>query len=394
MPLNTVLVLILLGGWMAGKCFQFLRLPAVLGMLCCGILLGLGGETLWPQGLQEMAPFLKSFALVVILLRAGLGLRRQVLNRVGTTALKLAVIPCLLEAVTLTLLLHFGWAFSWVMAGLTACMLSAVSPAVVVPAMLNLSEQGLGRKNEVPTLVLAGASVDDVLAITLFSIFTRLAIQPERTWIEGLWMLPQAVLLGILPGLLIGSLLVSLFRKHLLHTGTTEKTLILLTSGLLLVEVGNLFQSAALLGVMTLGFLLLERAEPVAHDLAKKLAGIWVFAEITLFVLIGMQVDPTLALQAGLPALALLAAGLLMRSLGVWVATCRSPLSNKERLFCVLAYLPKATVQAALGGVALHHQLPHGETILAVAVLSILFTAPVGLLAIRYGGPRLLESAP
>jgi NhaP-type Na+/H+ or K+/H+ antiporter len=152
-----------------------------------------------------------------------------------------------------------------------------------------------------------------------------------------------------------------------------------------------MIHSAALLGVMTVGFLLLEKAEPVAHELAAKLAKIWIFAEILLFVLIGMKVDPRVALQAGLPAMALIAGGLAARSIGVGLATVGSGLNSKERLFCICAYLPKATVQAALGSVPLALGIPGGETILALAVLSVLFTAPLGLFAIRIGGPRLLK---
>lgn len=392
MPLNAILVLILLGGWAGGRLFTTLRLPPVLGMLACGLLIGLGGDTVWPAGLVELEPFLKSFALVVILLRAGLGIRRRVLHRVGAVALRMAILPALLEAGVLALLLHRLWDFPPAVAGLAAFMLAAVSPAVVVPAMLNLAEKGYGKRNDVPTLVLAGASVDDVLAITLFSLCTRLATHTDISWSQSLWEFPRALALGLLPGIAIGFALAAAFRRHHHRVRATEKTLILLTLGLLLVEVGDFLHSAALLGVMTVGFLLLERAEPVAHELAAKLAKIWIFAEIVLFVLIGMQVDPRLALQAGLPALGLIAAGLAARSLGVWIATAGSRLNRNERLFCILAYLPKATVQAALGGVALGLDLPHGDTILALAVLAILITAPLGLLAIRIGGPKLLDT--
>lgn len=391
MSLNLVMVLILLGGWFSGRLFHALRLPPVLGMLVCGLLLGLLGDRVWPVGLVELEPFLKTFALVVILLRAGLGVRRRVLNQVGGTALALALIPFLLEAATLTLLLHGLWSFAWPVAALTACMLSAVSPAVVVPAMLDLSEKGYGERNQVPTLVLAGASVDDVAAITLFSLFSRMAVDPSASWTQSLWELPRALVLGIVPGVAVGLLLAWGFRRHRHQVRATEQTLILLMTGLLLVRAGDLLHSAALLGVMTAGFLLLERAEPVARELAAKLARIWIFAEIILFVLIGMRVDPRLALETGPAAAGLLALGLMARSLGVWLATSRSPLEQRERLFCVLAYLPKATVQAALGGVALSLGLAGGEQILALAVLSILLTAPLGLLAIRFGGPRLLR---
>ena len=186
-------------------------------------------------------------------------------------------------------------------------------------------------------------------------------------------------------------LLVTWFRRHYEKIRATEKTLILLTAALLLVEVGGRLQVAALLGVMTLGFLLLERAEHVAHELSHKLARIWVFAQIVLFVLIGFSVDPAVAIAAGLRGLAVLAIGLAFRSLGVVLATAGSPLSRKERIFCMIAYLPKATVQAALGGVALSRGIPEGEVILALAVLSIVVTAPLGLILIRSLAPRLLD---
>jgi len=391
MSLTLVLILILLGGWISSRLFSTFRLPSVLGMLLFGLALGTLGSQVWPVGLLELEPFLKRFALVVILLRAGLGLRRKVLHQVGRTALALAIIPCLLEGSVLTLLLHQFWAFDWPVAGLTAFMLSAVSPAVVVPAMLQLSEKGYGQKKQVPTLVLAGASADDVLAITLFSVFTGMALHTDIHWTQSLWELPRALLLGILPGIAVGLACAALFRKHHHRLRATEKTLILLMTALLLVQVGEKLNSAALLGVMTVGFLLLEKAEPVAHELALKLAKIWIVAEILLFVLIGMKVDPKVALQAGFPALGLITAGLLARSLGVWISTLGSGLNKQEQGFCVCAYLPKATVQAALGAVPLALGIPGGEMILALAVLSVLFTAPLGLFAIRIGGPRLLD---
>jgi solute carrier family 9B (sodium/hydrogen exchanger), member 1/2 len=389
--LNLILVIILLGGWLASRLFNALRLPPVLGMLLCGMAIGRLGPQVWPTGLLELEPFLKTLALVVILLRAGLGLRRKVLNQVGRTALAIAVIPCLFEGATLTLLFHHFLSFSWPISGLTAFMLSAVSPAVVVPAMLQLTEKGFGQEKQVPTLVLAGASVDDVIAITLFSLFSGMALSGNVHWAQSLWILPRSLILGILPGIAVGLLLAFLFHKNHQRVRATEKTLILLMFGLLLVQAGEMMHSAALLGVMTVGFILLEKAEPVAHELAAKLGKIWIFAEIMLFVLIGMKVDPAVALQAGPGALLMIAGGLCARSLGVWVATMGSALDNQERLFCICAYLPKATVQAALGSVPLSLGIPGGEIILALAVLSVLFTAPLGLFAIRWGGPRLLK---
>jgi len=391
MTFNVAIVVILLGGWFSGRLFTWLRLPAVLGMLLGGILIAAVYTDAWPAGLVEIEPFLKTFALIVILLRAGLGIRRSTLNRVGGVALRMAVIPCLVEGAALMVAIRLLFGFDWTVSGMTAFMLAAVSPAVIVPAMLDLNRQGYGRRNEVPTVVLAGASVDDVLAITVFSFLLRGATTGGVEWGVALLHFPLSLLVGILPGAAVGFLLAAWFRKRHLAVRATEKVLILLMVAILLVQAGDWLHSAALLGIMTMGFVLLERAEPVAHELALKLAKIWVFAEIILFVLIGMAVDLKVALQAGPLALLVILIGLLARSLGVGLATLRSDLTRKERIFCVFAYMPKATVQAALGSVPLAFGVPGGDVILALAVLSILVTAPLGLLGIRVGGPRLLE---
>ncbi len=391
MTFNVTIVLILLGGWFFGRLFGRLHLPAVLGMLVCGLLIGTLGPREWPAGLVELEPFLKTFALIVILLRAGLGIRRSTLNRVGVVAGRMAVIPCLLEGVTVMIATRFIFDLPWTVATLTGFMLAAVSPAVVVPAMLNLNRQGYGRRNEVPTAILAGASVDDVLAITVFALFLRMAGTGEFVMSEALLGAPVALVVGILPGLVGGYLLAAWFRKRHRDVRATEKVLIVLMISVLLVQAGDWLHSAALLGIMTMGFILLERAEHVAHEIAAKLAKIWVFAEIILFVLIGMAVDLRVAWEAGPMALLVIFLGMLARSTGVWIATWRSIFNTKERLFCILAYLPKATVQAALGSVPLAMGLPGGEIILAMAVLAIAVTAPIGLIGIRVGGPRLLD---
>lgn len=391
MSLNVFAILVLFGGWFCGRLFDRLRLPSVLGMVGFGLVLGMLGRDRAPMSYPELEPFLKSFALIVILLRAGLGINRETLNKTGRTALLMSFVPGLMEGGALMVVLHVLFDFAWPVAGLCAFMLAAVSPAVIVPSMLDLLERGYGKKNEVPTIVLAGASVDDVFAITVFSFFLGLITTDQASWVASVLSVPVSILLGVGLGLVAGAGLVLWFKRHHKQIRATEKTLILLTAALLLVEVGDRLHVAALLGVMTVGFLLLEKAEVVAHELSHKLARIWVFAQIVLFVLIGFSVDPVVAWNAGLRGLAALGIGLLFRSLGVWLATMGSPLSQSERLFCVLAYIPKATVQAAIGGVALSHGLPEGETILALAVLSIVVTAPIGLIAIRTAAPRLLS---
>lgn len=394
MSLNVLILLVLIGGWGAGRAASRLGLPSVLGMILWGIALALivGGEL--PPALGEIGPFLKSLALIIILLRAGLGIRRATLQKVGRAALFMAFLPCLFEGGALTVLFHFLMDFPWPAAGVTGFLLAAVSPAVVVPSMLDMKDRGLGAEREVPTLILAGASLDDVFAITLFSLFLGLAGGERISPVLTLLRMPLAIVGGILPGIAAGLLLTWFFRRHREKIRATEKVLLLLGTAMLLVDVGHWIHTAALLGVMTTGFILLERAEEAAHELAAKLNKAWVFAEIVLFVLIGLSVDVRVALRAGKIGLLIITAGLVFRSLGVWAATMGSALNRKERLFCVIAYLPKATVQAAMGSVPLAVGLPEGELILALAVLAILFTAPLGLIGIRRFGPRLLEPAP
>ncbi len=405
LPFNIAFALLLAGGWLAGKLSAALRLPAILGMVAFGILAAIFGKDLAPPLLWELAPSLKSFALVVILLRAGLGLSRATLQKVGLTAILMAALPCLFEGAALTLLIHSVFGFSWTVAALTAFMLAAVSPAVVVPSMLDFASRGIGKKNEVPTLILAGASADDVFAITLFSVFLGLATASGATAgggnpagiLETILSIPLSIVIGIASGLLAGFLLSLLFKRHYTTIRATEKALLLLVCGTLLVAVGDTLHFAALLGLMAAGFLILERHETIAHELAGKLQKLWVFAEIVLFVLIGYSLEPQIALDAGFKGILVILGGIAARSAGVFAATAFSPLSFKERLFCAIAYIPKATVQAALGGVALSAGLPEGQTILALAVLAILFTAPLGLIGIRWGGKHLLmqdEPAP
>lgn len=391
MSLNLVMALILLGGWLFSRFFHLLKLPNVLGMVIFGILLGSFAGSFVPDSLWQIEPLLKSLALIIILLRAGLGISKATLKKAGLTAILMAFIPCLFEGSVLTVLFHHFFHFDWVVSGLTAFMLAAVSPAVIVPSMLDLKERGFGKKNEVPTIVLAGASVDDVFAITLYSIFLGLAVSGQVDIAKSLLSIPLAIILGVVPGLILGWLLVLYFRKNHDRVRATEKSLILLTGAMLLVQIGDWTHSAALLGVMTIGFILLEGAEEAAHELAAKMKKVWVFAEIILFVLIGLSVDVPTALDAGGRGLLVIFLGLFARSIGVIVSTLGSRLGWKERIFCVIAYTPKATVQAALGSVALQNGIAEGETILALAVMAILFTAPLGLVGIKVFGKKLLD---
>ncbi len=391
MSINLTLAVILLGGWLSSRLFTKLKLPNILGMVIFGIAAGAFLKSDISPVLWEMEPMLKSMALIVILLRAGLGLSKATLKRAGMTAVLMTFIPCLLEGGVLIFLFRSFFGFDLYTAGLTAFMIAAVSPAVIVPTMLDLKEARYGEKNEVPSIVLAGASADDVFAITFFSVFLGLAGSEGVNVGRALLSIPVSIAAGILPGILVGWLLVKSFSKHHDRIRATEKTLVLLTAAVFLLTLGDILHSAALLGIMTVGFVLLEGAEHVAHELAVKFKKIWIFAEIVLFVLIGLAVDIPTAMSAGLKGILVISIGLVFRSLGVLISTLGSRLNRKERWFCVIAYLPKATVQAALGSVALQNGIAAGQTILALAVLAILFTAPLGLIGIKFFGKRLLD---
>lgn len=391
MSINIAILIILGGGWLSGKLFSKIKLPSVLGMTLLGVGISIFLKDQMPEVLWDIAPFLKSLALIIILLRAGLGIKKSVLKKVGRTALFMAFIPCLFEGLALTITFYLFTPFNLLTSALTASLLAAVSPAVVVPSMLNLKEGGYGEKREVPTLVLAGASLDDVFAITLFTLFIGISTGSELGIASLLLSIPLSIVGGIISGLILGFILSQYFNKFHDRVKGTEKALILLTLSLFLFQVGEWIHIAALLGVMTAGFVVLERAEVAAHETARQLNSAWVFAEIILFVIIGSSVDVKLALDGGLLGFGIIIIGLIFRSLGVLIATIGSGLNIKERIFCLISYLPKATVQAALGAVALERGLPYGDQILAYAVLAIVITAPLGLIGINLFGPKLLK---
>ncbi|MDZ4183318.1 MAG: cation:proton antiporter, partial [Candidatus Cloacimonadaceae bacterium] len=329
----------------------YLSLPAVIGMIFAGILIGVCFGGLIPQSLYGVEPFLKSMALIIILLRAGLGINRKMLQKTGKTALLLSFVPCMFEGITLMLAFHYLMGFSFEVAGIAAFMLSAVSPAVIVPSMLDLKERGYGANKQVPTLILAGASVDDVFAITMFSIFLKLQLSGQRNLTADLLHIPYSIGMGILLGLVLGFLLVKFYRHYYHKIRATEKVLVLLGLCLVLVEFGDMIQIASLLGAMTIGYVLFERENRVAKEISQKLSKLWIFAEIVLFVLIGISLKPSSVVDAGWKSLAIIFIGLAARSVGVILATAFSKLNKREKLFCVIAFLPKATVQAALGSV-------------------------------------------
>lgn len=395
MPLTIAFAIIIIGPWLFGRASKAARLPAILGMLVFGIgyaaLSGGVADVLppLPGEIDDLSGFMRNTALIVILLRAGLGIRKASLQAVGASAFRMAIIPCLAETGVATLGFYWFFGFDPLTALVGASILAAVSPAVVVPSMLDLKEQGY---TAVPTLVLAGASVDDAVAITIFTASVGLLVGESATLGNVIVSFPLAILNGLVVGVALGFFAAWFFTRTFAHIRATEKALLLVVTSLLLVELGQVLPFAALLGVMTVGFILLERAEPVAHEMSHKLSKLWVPAEILLFVLIGLAVDLPAAWQAGGRGLAVIALGLAGRGIGVLVSVVPDRRLNRgERLFALVAYLPKATVQAALGAIPLSLGVAGGQVILSVAVLAIVVTAPLGLVLIRALGPRLLD---
>lgn len=377
----------------ASAFFEKLKLPGLLGMLLVGVVIGPNMYNLIHPTILEVSKELRDFALIVILLRAGLGLHKEELHKVGKSAIKLSFIPGIMEAIAVLLFAHYILDFSIYEAGILGFIIAAVSPAVVVPQMLALKEQGIGKKNEIPTLVLAGASVDDIVAITFFTTFLSLYFHDATNVFLNILEIPVSIVTGIVTGIILAVILSSIFKKF--HIRDTKKIIILLAVAIFFnyIEkegIPNLWINS-LLGIMTIGFILVEYSPKVANRLSVKMNKVWVFAEILLFVLIGATVNVEVAIDAGVVGLLLLTIGLTFRSIGVLISLIGSELSMKERWFCVLAYIPKATVQAAIGAIPLSLGVVHGEEILAFAVLAIVITAPLGSMAIRISSKKLLE---
>ena len=387
----TSLALIFLFGLIFGALFQKLRLPPLLGMLIVGIVLGPYALNWLDDSLLSISADLRQIALIIILTRAGLNLNISDLKKVGRPAILMCFLPACFEILGMLVLAPPLLHISYLDAAIMGAVVGAVSPAVIVPKMLRLMEEGYGTKKSIPQLILAGASVDDVFVIVLFSSFTGLAkgesLSPWR-FAE----IPISILLGVLLGAALGLLLAFFFQK--VHVRDSVKVLLLLSFSFLLVALEDALEGfvpiSGLIAVMSLGIALQRKRDIVARRLSLKFSKLWVAAELLLFVLVGATVDLHYAYAAGLPAVILIFGVLLFRMAGVWVCLFKTKLLFKERLFCVLAYMPKATVQAAIGSVPLSMGLSCGNIVLTVAVLAVLITAPLGAFLIDLTYKKLL----
>ncbi len=388
----TSIALILLLGLLLGSIFSKMKLPSLLGMIIVGIVLGPHALNLIDGSILNISADLRQIALVIILTRAGLSLNIADLKKVGRPAVLMCFVPACVEILGTVILAPILLGVSALEAAVMGSVIAAVSPAVVVPRMIRLMEEGYGREKSIPQLILAGASVDDVFVIVVFTAFTALASTGTISAVSFL-QIPISIALGIILGLIVGLILIQFFRKF--HMRDSVKILIILSFSFLILELQNRLEGiipvSGLLAIMSMGIVIKQKYEILAVRLAVKYNKLWVAAEVFLFVLVGATVDLKYAVTAGAFAVLLVIGALCFRMIGVAICMIKTKLTKKERLFCMVAYTPKATVQAAIGAIPLTMGLSCGQLVLTVAVLSILITAPFGAICIDNLYTKLLE---
>ena len=384
--------LILLVGMSLGWLCKRLKLPSLLGMLLTGVILGPYVLDLLDPSILNISAELRKIALIIILTRAGLGLDISGLKKIGRPAVLMCFVPASFELLGMMLIAPKLMGMSLLEAAIMGSVLAAVSPAVVVPRMVKLMDEGYGTAKGIPQLILAGASVDDVYVIVLFSTFTGMA-QGGKASVLSFVNIPVSIILGIAIGLALGFALAFFFKK--VHLRDTSKVLIILSISFLLAAAEDHLSTAitfsSLIAIMFLGVGLQKKREEVANRLSAKFSKLWVAAEVFLFVLVGTTVNIGYLGNVGVKALLVIIGALAFRMSGVFVCLLGTKLSSKERFFAMMAYTPKATVQAAIGGIPLAMGLACGETVLTVAVLAIVLTAPLGAFAIDLSYKKLLE---
>lgn len=385
------IALMLLVGMLAGWGCKKLHLPGLLGMIFTGIVLGPFALNLIDGTILSISSELRRIALIIILTRAGLSLDINDLKKVGRPAILMCFVPACFEMTGMIILAPLLLHISYIEAAVMGAVIAAVSPAVIVPKMLKLMDEGYGVNKSVPQMILAGASVDDVFVIVMFSVFTGLA-QGNGVSAVSFIRIPVSIILGILIGMAAGTILAIYFKK--IHIRDTVKVIIFLCISFLLVTAEDRFSDiipfASLIAVMCIGIALQRNRKEAAVRLSVKFNKLWVCAEVILFVLVGATVNISYAISAGISAVILIFGVLLFRMAGVFVCMIKTKLNMRERLFCVISYMPKATVQAAIGGVPLSMGLACGNIVLTVAVLAIIITAPLGAFLIDLTYKRFL----
>lgn len=386
------IALILMSGILLGGICKRIQLPSLVGMIIAGMLLSPYAFDLLDDKLLLIAADLRQIALVIILTKAGLSLNVIDLKRVGRPAFLMCFVPACFEIVGVVLLAPPLLHISTTEALLMGSVLAAVSPAVIVPRMVTIMEEGYGKKHSIPQLILAGASLDDIFVIVLFSSFMSLQQQQSISYISFM-QIPISIILGIVIGIICGLVLIYIFKK--MHMRDSIKALLILSISFLLITLQDhltgIITISGLVAIMMIGITIKRNYEVLAIRLSNKYNKLWVAAEVILFVLVGVSIDTSYIGKAGIALVVVIIGALFIRMLGVSVSLFKSTLTKKERIFCMGAYCPKATVQAAIGTLPLAAGLASGHIILSAAVLAILITAPLGSFFIDKYYKRLLN---
>lgn len=383
--------LIIISSLMISQIFYKLNLPRIIGMLITGIILGPFVLNLISPDILNISVDLRQISLIVILIRAGLSLDLEDLKKVGKTALLLSFIPATIEIVAITLFAPLFFNISYLESAILGSVIAAVSPAVVVPRMIHLLKTNHGKEKKIPQMILAGASIDDVYVIIIFTSLIQMYLGNGFSVLSFV-LVPLSILLGVILGISSGIGLVYLFKKF--HMRDTIKVLIIFSAGFLFIglekALADMLPISGLLAVMTLGGTILKQHEILAKRLVSKFEKIWVIAEIMLFVLVGAAVDISVMAHVGFIACLLIAISMTFRMIGVFLSLIKTPLNKKEKFFVGFSYMPKATVQAAIGAIPLALGIPSGNLILTIAVLAILTTAPIGAILMDKTYSKLL----
>lgn len=394
----TSLALVFLVGLALASICQKLKLPRIIGMLITGVLLGPYVLNLFDESILGISPDLRQMALVIILIKAGLSLNIQDLKKVGRPAVLMSFLPALFEILAFVVFAPFMLGVNHIEAAIMGAVLGAVSPAVVVPRMVQLMDEKYGTDKSIPQMILAAASLDDVFVIVLFSTFISMA-QGSGAQIMDFVNIPVSIVLGILLGAIAGFMLAWFFETNYSHrhlVRNSMKVIIVLGISFLLLAIEDMLEGivaiSGLLAVMSMAMVLAMKSVPeVTSRLQEKYGKLWLAAEVILFVLVGAAVDIRYTLNAGIVAISMIFLALIFRSIGVLLCLIGTPLNGKEKVYCVIAYLPKATVQAAIGSIPLSLGLSCGNMVLSIAVLSIVLTAPLGALGMDLTYKKLLN---
>ena len=388
----TSIALILLLGLLSAWLFTKMKLPSLLGMIIVGILISPYCFDLIDESILQISSDIRQIALVIILTRAGLSLNIDDLKKVGRPAILMCFVPACIEMMAVLVLAPLLFKTTLLESAIIGSVMAAVSPAVVVPRMIRLIEEGFGTKESVPQLILAGASVDDVFVIVVFTSLMALATTGD-TSIVNFIQIPTSILLGVLLGAILGVLLVLFFKRF--EVKDTVKVLIILSISFMLLEIQNQLEDvvaiSGLLAIMSMGIIIKRKNNDLATRLSMIYNKLWLGSEIFLFVLVGVAVNLKYALNAGLSVIILVILALIFRMLGVFISLLGANLNHKEKLFCMMAYTPKATVQAAIGTIPMMMGLECGELVLTIAVISILVSAPFGAICVDNTYKKLLR---